>query len=438
MLMPTPTRRSQASVRVLHADLDAFFASVEQRDNRHLMGRPVIVGGLGPRGVVSTASYEARRFGVRSAMAMVTARRLCPDAVFVQPDFQRYKAASDAVFAIYRDVTALVEPVSMDEAFLDIADGQEPVQVVTARKVAAAVRAKCRAEVGLALSVGGGTTKLIAKLASDSAKPDGTLVLCPEEEAPWLRARRVSELWGVGPVTSQKLAEVGVVTVADLELVPLGTLELRFGASRGRQLFELARNIDQRRVTPDHVAKSIGSEETLENDTVSLEQARALLKRLCMSTTERLRTAGVAGRTVTLKVRYGDFRTVTRSSTAQQPFRDSEHVYRVAAGLLDSVGLGHGVRLIGVSVSGLSSFVQEGLWGAEPERTGAVSAAGGLFVGARVDHAALGPGEVRGLTATTACVTFDNGKTYDLDLGTARLVLRLTSGHNARGGSSYR
>jgi len=349
--------RPRGSVHILHADLDAFFASVEQRDNPRLRGRPVVVGGLGPRGVVSTASYEARRSGVRSAMPIGRARRLCPEAVFLHPDFTRYKPASDAVFAIYREMTPLVEPVSLDEAFLDIGTRQQQVTVQQARRAAQLLRAQVRSQVGLAVSVGGGTTKLVAKIASEDAKPDGSLVVDPDQELWWLWSQPVDRIWGIGPATRRKLDVLGITLVADLAEISRADLAAHLGRAHGHQLADFAVNLDRRPVTTEHAAKSVGAEETFEEDIDDPFELQRRLLRLCTRTAERLREARLAGRTVTLKTRYGDFRTVTRSATLSQPVADQVSLYAAASALLSNIDPKNGLRLAGVSVSHLTGNI---------------------------------------------------------------------------------
>ncbi len=254
--------RSAASI--LHVDLDAFYASVEQRDDPTLAGRPVIVGGLGPRGVVAAASYEAREFGVYSATPMVRARRACPDGVFLAPRFDRYRDVSTDVMRILKSYTPLVEPISLDEAFLDVAGARRVLG--TGPELAVAIREQVRADTRLTISVGVATTKLLAKLASDLAKPDGLLVVEPGTELEFLHPLPVRRLWGVGPATERKLAALGVQTVGELAAIPEDTLVRALGNASGRHLHALAWNRDERPVVPDQEVKSIGHEETFPSD----------------------------------------------------------------------------------------------------------------------------------------------------------------------------
>ena len=336
---------------ILHCDLDAFYASVEQLDDPALVGRPVIVGGLGARGVVAAASYEARRFGVHSAMPMARARRACPDGVFLSPRFDAYQEASRAVMAILRSYTPLVEPIAMDEAFLDVAGAGR--RAGTGPEIAAEIRARVHQETGLTVSVGVATTKFLAKLASDQSKPDGLLVVAPGDELAFLHPLPVRHLWGVGPATMKTLTTLGVRTVGDLAALDEPTLVAALGSARGRHLHALAHNIDERAVEPERAVKSVGHEETFAVDHTDPEVLRREVARLADRTASRLRAAGHRGRTVQLKVRFADFRTITRSKTLPAPTDLAHDIAATARALLDSVDLGPGVRLLGVSVQQL-------------------------------------------------------------------------------------
>ncbi|HXY92346.1 MAG TPA: DNA polymerase IV [Acidimicrobiia bacterium] len=339
---------------ILHVDLDAFYASVEQLEHPELAGRPVIVGGLGPRGVVAAASYEARRFGVFSATPMARARHACPDGVFLAPRFERYGEKSREVMEILRSFTPVVEPVASDEAFLDVS-GTERVHG-SARACAEAIRHRVREETGLTASVGVASTKLVAKLASDLAKPDGLLVVEPGTELAFLHPLPVERLWGVGPATRRRLAELGVVTVGDLARLPEPTLVSSLGAAHGHHLHELARNRDTRPVQPDREVKSIGHEETFATDVTDRTRLEREVARLADGVAARLRRAGRVGRTVQLKVRYPSFRTITRSRTLREPTDLAGDIAAVAQALLRDVeGLAGGVRLLGVSVQQLTA-----------------------------------------------------------------------------------
>ena len=337
---------------ILHVDLDAFYASVEQTDDPSLAGRPVIVGGLGPRGVVAAASYEARPYGIHSAVPMGRARRLAPpEAVFRTPRFERYHERSEQVMTILRSVTPLVEPIASDEAFLDVAGARRsqgrPVEI------AEALRARIHAETRLTASVGVATTKFLAKLASDLAKPNGMLVVAPGSELDFLHPLEVGRLWGVGPATRAKLERLGIRTVGELAHLDEGTLAAALGPAHAAHLHALAHNDDPRPVEPERDVKSVGHEETFPTDLTERLQLERELVRLADRVAARLRRAERAGRTVQLKLRYGDFRTITRSHTRGEPTDLAGDIAQEARALLDSVDLGEGVRLLGVSVQQL-------------------------------------------------------------------------------------
>jgi DNA polymerase-4 len=338
---------------ILHVDLDAFYASVEQLEDPSLLGKPVIVGGLGPRGVVAAASYEARRFGVFSAIPMARARRACPDGAFLAPRFDLYSEKSREVMTILRSFTPLVEPIASDEAFLDVG-GVARIHG-TGLECAVAIRHRVRDETGLIASVGVAVTKLLAKLASDLAKPDGLLVVAPGSELEFLHPLPVERLWGVGPATRKRLAGLGVATVGELAALPEAALVSAVGGAHGRHLHALAWNRDERPVEPSRVVKSIGHEETFPTDVTELATLEREVVRLADSVGSRLRAAGRVGRTVQLKVRYAGFRTITRSRTLREPTDLAADLAVVARGLLRDVpGLTDGVRLLGVSMQQLS------------------------------------------------------------------------------------
>jgi DNA polymerase IV len=348
--------RDEASI--LHVDLDAFYASVEQRADPTLRGRPVIVGGLGPRGVVAAASYEARAFGVHSALPMARARRLCPDGVFLEPRFDAYSAVSGQVMAIFRSFTPLVEPIASDEAFLDVAGAARLHG--SGLECAHAIRARVRAETQLAASVGVATTKLLAKLASDNAKPDGLLVIEPGTELEYLHPLPVRRLWGVGPATERRLTALGVQTIGELALVDEDALVAALGEASGHHLFALAWNRDDRPVEPGREVKSIGNETTFPSDLTDRDRLGSELVRLSDRVGQRLRAASRAGRTVQLKVRFSSFRTITRSRTLPEPTDVADDITRVARALLDAVPVAEGVRLLGVSVQQLQPTAAPG------------------------------------------------------------------------------
>jgi DNA polymerase-4 len=342
---------SSGSPAILHVDIDAFYASVEQLADPALRGRPVIVGGLGPRGVVAAASYEARRFGVHSAMPMGRARRACPDGVFLAPRFDAYEAASAEVMAILRSFTPLVEPLSLDEAFLDVAGARRLHG--SGPEIGSAIRSIVRAESGLTASVGVATTKFLAKIASEVAKPDGLLVVEEGEELAFLHPLEVERLWGVGPATRRRLARFGVRTIGDLAALSVDTLTGALGLASGRHLHALAWNRDERSVEPVRQVKSIGHEETFPTDVTDRAVLEREVVRFADRVAARLRGSSLVARTVQLKLRYPDFRTITRSRTLAEPTDLAADVGRTAATLLAAADLGAGIRLLGVSVQQL-------------------------------------------------------------------------------------
>ena len=341
--------RSRAEPTVLHVDLDAFFASVEQLDDPALRGRPVIVGGLGDRGVVATASYEARRYGVRSAMPMARARRACPDAVFVSPRMQRYAQKSRDVMAILGDVTPLVEQLSVDEAFLDVAGARRRLGPPT--EIARLVRSRVRDETGLTVSVGIATTKFLAKVASDLAKPDGLLEVPAGDETTFLAPLPLARLWGAGPATLRKCDRLGLRTIGDLAALDEDVVVRALGAAQGAHLYALAHNRDPRPVEPRRSAKSVGAEETFGTDLSSSRQCERELLRLADRVGGRLRGAGLTARTVTLKIRFADFETHTRARTLGAPTDVSATLLDTARDLLAAFDTSRGVRLLGISCS---------------------------------------------------------------------------------------
>ena len=347
---------------IIHLDLDAFFASVEQLDDPGLRGRPVIVGGTSGRGVVCAASYEARRFGVRSAMPTAEARRRCPDGVFLSPRFDRYSELSRAVFGIYRRYTPQVEPLSLDEAFLDVTASRalhgEP------EAIAAAVKREVRGGTGLTVSAGVADCKMAAKIASDLGKPDGLVVVPPGTTATFLAPLPIGRLWGVGRVTEQALRALGVATVGDLARFPEQVLVEKFG-SQGAHMRALARGDDPRPVVPDEEARSVGAEDTFERDLSGQEALLPQLLDQCVRVARRLREAGLRGRTVTLKIKYADFEQITRRATLDAVTDDWAEIYRAIREDLSRADLSRAVRLTGVGVSGFDEdTAQLGLFGA--------------------------------------------------------------------------
>ncbi|MDE0370786.1 MAG: DNA polymerase IV [bacterium] len=337
---------------ILHVDMDAFYVEVERLDNPGLVGQPVVVGGEGPRGVVASASYEARATGVRSAMPMSTARRTCPGLVIVPPRHLRYGEISERVFSIFRDFTPLVQGLSVDEAFLDVRGLRR--HYPNSRTVAEAIRARIRSELLLPASVGAATSLYLAKMASGYAKPDGVLIVTEGSEKAFLEHLDVRELWGVGKSTRGKLASMGIGTVGQLARVPLPLLRRHLGEATGAHLHRLANGIDERVVEPRSDAKSVSVEQTFEHDISGTEALRSHLLRQADQVAWRLRRAGLSGRTVSLKLRFPDFRTITRAETLPSATDVSRDLYRSCCRLLDRAGVGgRPVRLLGVAVRGL-------------------------------------------------------------------------------------
>ncbi|MDQ4024180.1 MAG: DNA polymerase IV [Actinomycetota bacterium] len=337
---------------ILHVDMDAFYASVEALKDESLEGKPVIVGGQGNRGVVTSASYEAREFGVHSAMPIVQARRLCPHGVFVPNDFYAYRDYSLRIREIFGAFTPLVEPLSLDEAFLDVSGSMRlfgtPVDIAHAIKLQVA-------DIGLACTVGVAPNKFLAKLASTQAKPDGLLVIPAEGVQDFLRPLPVGALWGVGAQTEDALRRLGLKTVGDVARISKRTLERALGGALGGHLHALANGADDRPVVPDEPAKSIGSEETFEADLDDRSDILREILRLSDRTAGRLRAKALCGRTVTLKVRFSNFKTITRSATLEEEVDNAAEIYAVARGLYERLDPDRPrIRLIGVTMSVLS------------------------------------------------------------------------------------
>jgi DNA polymerase IV len=338
---------------ILHVDMDAFYASVEIREQPELAGRPVIVGGASGRGVVLSASYQARAFGVRSAMPVARARRMCPRAVFVPPRHRLYAAVSKEVMAIFGTVTPDVEPLALDEAFLDVSGALR--RLGSPAVIARHIRAEVASQQGITCSVGVAPTKFVAKIASARCKPDGLLVVPRAGVLGFLHALPASALWGVGERTGEALARLGLRTVADIAHTPLTTLQHELGMAQGSHLAALAWGRDERRVTPHVPEKSIGAEETFAADIDDPERIRRELLKLSGRTAHSLRAGGYAARTVSVKLRLASFKTMTRSRTLVYPTDVAREIYATACALYESSGLDQGarLRLVGVRVSGL-------------------------------------------------------------------------------------
>ncbi|MCX4802900.1 DNA polymerase IV [Streptomyces sp. NBC_01214] len=363
----------RAAPTILHLDMDAFYASVEQASKPSLRGKPVIVGGLGPRGVVATASYEARRFGVHSAMPMGQARRLCPNGAYLIPRFNLYRQVSDVVMAMLRELSPLVEPLSLDEAFVDLEAGGVAFDSRSARETGERLRADIRAATGLSGSVGLAGSKMLAKVASEEAKPAGLLLIEPGTERELLAPMSVRTLPGVGPATGEHLRRAGITTVGELAEAGEDELVRMVGRSAGAGLYRMALGLDDRPVVAERDAKSVSVEDTFDVDLHDRVRIRGEVQRLADRCVQRLRGSGHSGRTIVLKVRRYDFSTLTRSETLRGPTDDPAVVREAAARLLEGVDTTGGVRLLGVGVSGLADYTQEDLFAqslaAEPDGT---------------------------------------------------------------------
>jgi nucleotidyltransferase/DNA polymerase involved in DNA repair len=353
--MVPSTVPADGGCHILHVDMDAFYASVEIRDRPELMGKPVIVGSPNGRGVVLSASYEARKFGVRSAMPGAVARRRCPQAIFVPPRRGIYSEVSKQVMTVFRSVTPVVEPLALDEAFLDVSGALR--RLGSPAWIGAAIRRQVEAEQGLTCSVGVASSKFIAKIASVRAKPDGLLVVPADGVLEFLHPLPVSALWGVGQRTGETLARLGLRTVGDIAQAPLDTLQQHLGDAVGAHLSALAWGRDRRSVTPHAPDKSIGAEETFATDVTDPDIIRRELLRLAERTARALREGGWAGRTVTVKLRLGNFRTITRSRTLPDPVDLTRTIYETACALYEGSGLDGAarLRLVGVRMTGLTA-----------------------------------------------------------------------------------
>jgi DNA polymerase-4 len=401
---------------ILHVDMDAFYAAVEALDEPGLRGQPLIVGGTGRRGVVASCSYEARAYGVRSAMPSGQARRLCPHAVFVAPRFERYSEISRRLHDIFRQFTPLVEGVALDEAFLDVTGSERLFG--SGPEIAAAIRHQVARQLGLPCSVGVAPVKFLAKLASEAAKPRATLagitvgpgvvVIERGQELAFLHPLPIESLWGVGPATAGRLRRLGVTTVGELAAVPSDVLEGSVGGAHGRHLSQLAQGIDDRAVEPDRDVKSVSHEETYLADVFDRGDLDREIVRMADGVASRMRRAGLIGRTVGLKIRYGDFVTLTRSRTVRAGLSEGPPIASVARFLLDSVDVSPGVRLLGVGVSNLSPAESEtveqmsldlaGPAGSAPAASGSWQQASGAVdaIRERYGDEAVGPARLLG------------------------------------------
>jgi len=335
--------------KIIHIDMDAFYASVEQRDNPALRGLPIAVGGARERGVVAAASYEARKYGVRSAMPSVSARRRCPDLIFVKPRFDVYSAVSREIRAIFADYTDLIEPLSLDEAYLDVSG------VESARAVAEEIRARIKAELGLTASAGVSYNKFIAKLASDQNKPDGLCVITPANGPRFVESLPVGRFHGVGPKTAEKMKRLGIETGADLKAQSLLFLKTHFG-SFAEYLFGAARGLDDRPVRSNRVLKSVGAERTFFQDLSDPNELSNALENVLEALMPRIERSGAAGRTVTLKVKFADFRIITRARSFARPVNDRAAIGAAGHSLLVALcPVPLGIRLLGLTLSALAN-----------------------------------------------------------------------------------
>ncbi|HTU09396.1 MAG TPA: DNA polymerase IV [Allosphingosinicella sp.] len=348
---PPPQRK------IIHVDMDAFYASVEQRDNPELRGKPVAVGGQ-VRGVVAAASYEARKYGVRSAMPSVTAKRRCPDLVFVKPRFEAYREVSLQIRAIFADYTPLIEPLSLDEAYLDVTEDLKGIGIATI--IAQEIRARIRAETGLTASAGVSYNKFIAKLASDQNKPDGLCVIPPAKGEAFVATLPVSRFHGIGPKTAEKMARLGIQTGADLRAQSLPFLAHNFGSS-GDYYYNLARGICHRQVKPNRPWKSIGAEDTFMTDLTDEAALIAELDRISQTVWRRIAEKGIKGRTVTLKVKFHDFQILTRARSLDRAVAGREEFLEMGVALLRTLlPVAKGIRLLGLTLSNLTEGGERG------------------------------------------------------------------------------
>lgn len=346
--------------KIIHVDMDAFFASIEQHDHPELRGLPIAVGGSEPRGVVCAASYEARRYGVRSAMPGAKARRLCPQLIFVDVHFERYREVSAAIHRIFRDYTDLIEPLSLDEAFLDVTENKrgEPLAV----KLAIEIKEHIATELGLTASAGVSYNKFLAKVASDARKPNGLCTIHPTQALDFIANLPIGEFWGVGRVTKRKMQELGIHTGADLRARSLPELQRHFGRA-GQMFYDFARGIDERPVEVERIRKSLGCEHTFLDNTSEPAVLEARLLQVAEDLAHRLERKGFLGRTLTLKVKYGDFSIGSRSTSQLQEILTLEEIQRLGLKLLRGLDYTeHPVRLLGLTISNPSDELRPGMW----------------------------------------------------------------------------
>ena len=339
--------------KIIHIDMDAFFASVEQLDNPELRGKPVAVGGSGERSVVAAASYEARKFGVRSAMPSTTAKKLCSHLIFVRPRFERYHEVSSQVFEIFKEYTDIIEPLSIDEAFLDVTTDKK--NIGSATLIATEIRKEIKKRSSLTASAGISINKFLAKIASDIKKPDGQFVIPPEDASGFIENLPVEKFYGIGKVTADKMHKLGIHNGADLKTWDLSSLVRNFGKV-GLFYYKIVRGEDDRQVEPDLERKSVGTELTFDKDLTTRFEIIAELYKIEKELMKRLEESGVSGRTLTVKVKFNDFRQITRSKTLQNFIRDFDTLHKEVAAIRKSLDLeGTKIRLLGVSVSNLET-----------------------------------------------------------------------------------
>jgi DNA polymerase IV len=352
-----PATGTVGSRKIIHIDMDAFYASVEQRDNPELRGKPVAVGGSQARGVVAAASYEARKFGVHSAMPSITAKRKCPELIFVKPRFDAYKAISLQIREIFAEYTSAIEPLSLDEAYLDVTENLKGMSSAT--QIAAEIRERIRTETNLTASAGVSYNKFLAKLASDHRKPDGLFVITPEMGPAFVETLPVRKFHGVGPATAKKMEQTGIKNGLDLRAPTLAFLQQHFGKA-GSYYYWAARGIDERPVRADRVRKSVGAENTFPTDLVAYEAAREALQEIIDKVWEYCERSGVSGRTVTLKVKFANFQQITRGRTSPVPISTRSDLGQLGNALLEPLfPVTRGIRLLGISLSSLAGSETE-------------------------------------------------------------------------------
>ncbi|MEM7549683.1 MAG: DNA polymerase IV [Bacteroidota bacterium] len=340
--------------KIIHIDMDAFYASVEQRDKPELKGKPIAVGGSRERGVVAAASYEARKFGVKSAMPSVTAARLCPDLIFIKPRFDQYKAVSQKIRAIFRDYTDLVEPLSLDEAYLDVTENK--IGLPSATLIAQEIKKRVKDELNLIASAGISFNKFLAKIASDMDKPDGLYTILPKDSEEFVAKLPVQKFHGIGKKTAERMNHLGIFLGSDLRKLDLDEMIRRFGKS-GKYFYNICRAIDHRVVEPNRERKSISAENTFDQDIKEILEVHEILERISKETFKRYERGREVGKTITIKVKYADFNQITRSRTTDNPILHQEELSKIAKELFhESLMQAQGIRLLGV---GISNFIKE-------------------------------------------------------------------------------